>query len=79
MSRKAEVRELIAVARAAGYTVERARRNNHWKIRDADGRLMTTLPSSPDGPFRERAVADFKRLGIIDCDPKRAGQRKRES
>lgn len=80
MSRKREVRELIqAIERNPDYFVVQARRSGHWHVRRrSTGELVKVLPGSPDGPFRARAVADLKRLGIIECDPKLVGQMARD-
>lgn len=76
MSRKADVRDLIKIAEAQGCEVTMGK-SGHWKVYGPSGGLLTTLAASPDGPFREKAIADFKRAGIIDCDPKLKGHKKK--
>jgi biotin operon repressor len=60
-----EWKELAQRLRKLGYTVETARRNNHWHVRDNNQKLISVMPS---GKTDERAIrnqiSQLRRVGV---------------
>jgi len=65
MRGRKEVARIIRELRRQGFEVVMAQ-SGHWKVRDPDGRLITTLPASP-GEYRgfRNAIAILRRAGFI--------------
>lgn len=58
-------KDLHTKLRQLGYTVQRARKRNHFHVRNNLGHLISTLPHSPSGPRSYRnQLADLRRQGI---------------
>lgn len=62
---KKETKDLIKALEAQGFTVSKTRKN-HYAVRDAEGRFITTLASTPsDRRGFYNAIARLRRAGFI--------------
>lgn len=58
-------REIFQQIRSAGWSIEKARRGGHFKIRDNAGRCVATASNSPsDGRAVHNLLADLRRGGL---------------
>lgn len=56
-----EIGELIEVAKAAGFTLERYTGSGHYKMRHGNGECIV-IPSTPRGSrWKKKALADMRR------------------
>jgi hypothetical protein len=71
-----EVDDLVRAIKATGsYDVENG--PTHYKVVNASGNSVYSLPKSPsDSRWRENAVHDLIRAGVLDHDPKKNGRKR---
>jgi predicted RNA binding protein YcfA (HicA-like mRNA interferase family) len=63
MSRK-EIAKILKALTAQGFEVKKGG-SGHWKIYDADGRMVTVLAATPSDPRSVRnAIAVLRRAGF---------------
>lgn len=64
MASQKDVKRLVHRLQRSGYDVRRAR-SGHWKIRDGEGHLLGTLPSTPS-EYRglKNQLAELRRNGV---------------
>jgi predicted RNA binding protein YcfA (HicA-like mRNA interferase family) len=60
-----EVREIVRQLEAKGYTVESGK-GGHLIVRNADGKRVYALPSTPGrGRWKQNLLGDLRRRGIL--------------
>lgn len=70
-----EMDALVRKLEAQGFVCERLK-NNHWRVKDAGGRFVTVMPSSPsDHRSIKNCLAVLRRAGF---DPAPARKKKTE-
>ncbi len=71
-----DVQQLARHIRQRGYRLKHG--GSHLNILSAEGNVLFAIPKTPsDHRWYRNAVTDLVRLGVLDGDPKKEGQRKR--
>jgi predicted RNA binding protein YcfA (HicA-like mRNA interferase family) len=61
-----EIRELIREIEANGFTVVGPGKGGHFKVKNAQGGTVYTLPGTPSGGrWKQNLRADLRRRGIL--------------
>jgi hypothetical protein len=65
LNTRKDVSQLLRKLRKAGYIIDRS--GKHYKVRDADGRVVLGISRTPSDPRAwRRILADVRRTGVFD-------------
>jgi hypothetical protein len=60
-----ELKKIVQRVEKKGYSVVPA--GKHFKVKNADGKTVFTLPSTPRGSlWRVRLITELKKRGLVD-------------